>query len=247
MKKTGERLGLSVAAFGLIVALLAFFSIGRGYAWMSTNRTSGVNGLTLKTAGGAPVSAAMASYGVLSISSTSAGGTYVTENVVEGGVRRERHELPIDDPNNIFAIDYERALVLVLTLRNVSPDPQRVAVECIAATDALMMQNELGETVYETNYLSNAITLAPATSSDGVSVTKGADLHAFVTFDGDGNPIKQNSLTLFDQQMAPGETQTLYFIMEYNHPFLDYLNPQLLAAGYYKEVTYIDDLEIRVS
>ena len=140
-----------------------------------------------------------------------------------------------------------RALVLVLTVRNVEPVPHRVTVDFIAATDELQMRDELGEPVLGTNYLSNAITLTPGTSTDGVSVTKGSQPFAFVTFDGDGQPIKQTTLTLFQEELAPEEERTLYFIMEYNHPFLDYLNPQLLAAGYYKEVGYTDDLEIKVS
>ena len=245
MKHTGASLGIVLSAMGLIVALLAFFSIEHGFAWLSGNRDVDVEGIGVSSQLGPSVKASLASYGVLSISSEAAGGVYVAENVLEGGVRTQRFDLPTDDPSNIYANKYKKALILALTL-DIGEEERRVRVAVKAEDTPLIQGDGADGYLWGSNYLSNAVTFSPATAdAAAVNITKQAGIQAFVVME-KGTPQKQaRELTLYEGTVTG--TKTLYFIMEYNHSFIDYLNTQLLGAGFLGVVNYVDDIVITVS
>lgn len=246
MKHTGVRLGFATSAIGLIVALLAFFSINHGFAWLSGNRDVGAEGIGVRSELGPTVTATLASYGVLSISSDGVGGVYVAEDKLVDGERAERFALPTDDPSNIYASVYKKALILALTLENTEGGSRNVRVAVRAEATPLITPDGAGGYLWETNYLSNAVTFTPATGdAAAVNLTKQAGTRAFVDFT-DGTPnAKTSEITLYEGTITG--TQTLYFIMEYNHAFIDYLNAHLLTAGFFGEVNYTDDIVITVS
>ena len=246
MKHTGARLGVAMSAIGLIVALLAFFSINHGFAWLSGNRDVAAEGIGVRSELGPTVTATLASYGVLSVSSDGVGGVYVAEDKLVDGERAQRFALPIDDPSNIYASEYKKALILALTLENAGAGARYVRVAVRADATPLITGDGNGGYDWETNYLSNAVTFTPATAdAAAVNLTKQSGTVAFVDFTGGTPNAKKSEIILFEGTVTG--KQTLYFIMEYNHDFIDYLNARLLGAGFFGEVNYTDDIEITVS
>ena len=246
MKHMGARLGVLSSAVGLIVALLAFFSINHGFAWLSGNRDVAAEGIGVRSELGPTVIATLASYGVVSISSDSVGGTYIAENQWVEGARVQRFSLPTDDPSNIYASEYKKALVLALTLDNTEEGTRNVRVTVRAEATPLITGDGNGGYLWDANYLSNAVTFTPATAdAAGVNLTKQSGTVAFVDFSSGTPGEKKSEITLFEGTVTG--RQTLYFIMEYNHDFIDYLNARLLTAAFFEEVNYTDDITIAVS
>lgn len=246
MKQISARIHLAIAATALIVALVALLIMGRSFAWFSTGREVTAAGLTIQTAGGPPVTATLSSYGVLSITEDPSGDVYVTENAVDSvtGERVQRFALPTHDPQSIFANTYKRALVLAITVTPTEESARNVRITVDTETQELISTDGAEGFAWSSNYLSNAVTFAPAISGDGVTAVKQSGGLAFAVKNGNAME-KKTSITLYEGEVIG--TATLYFIMEYNHDFIEYLNSRLMTAGYFGTVTYANDIVITVS
>jgi hypothetical protein len=101
------------------------------------------------------------------------GGIYQAENQLVDGKRAERFSLPTDDPSNIYANEYKKALVLVLTLDNTEEGARNVRITVRAEATPLITEDGNGGYLWDANYLSNAVTFTPATAdATAVSLTQ---------------------------------------------------------------------------
>lgn len=238
-KKLGAKLGFAVTAIALIVSIVAFLTMDKSLAWFSHNDRVTARGISLSVSGG-DVTSSLYSLGVLNI----ANGVYTFETVTDTqtGARIQRSTLPEDDPNGISYSEYRKALVLELTVTVASDRPTKVhLITKNTATDQ-------ATNVAQKNFFSNCITVSNVTSFTENTLTKGSTTQAFVSVQGD-TLSKTGSLLLYDGTLTAGEPHKLYFIIEYNDAFLNYINNYILStpdAGYFK-VSYYHDVTLQIS
>lgn len=232
VKNIKAKLGVAFAALALLLSLTAFAMLDRSFAWFVAHKEVTGQGITV-TVHNSKIDATMVSLGVLSIED----GLYTYENQTDAnGVQKQRFELPEDDPNGISYSEYSRALVLQFDF-----DLEE------AADVTVTVQAKNGEvSVAKQNFFSNCVIFTDATHDAGGNVVeKGSSTKAFVTVS-NGVATKQSTLTLFEGHLAEGVT-SLYFIMEYNDAFIDYINDYIAnnSPGY-SEVFYNNDILITV-
>lgn len=234
MKNLGAKLSFAVTACALIICITAFFFMGKSLAWFSRNDEV--------MAGAFPVSArvedlttSLLSLGVLEIGTDE---SYTFENETDGaGQRVQRADLPVDDPNGISYSKYKKALVLELSITATKP----------RATQIYMVADSAAYTLGPDNHFSTCIKVSSGTlNGDGDAVLKTADsTKAFMDMDA---MTKSGRLLLYNGTLQAGETK-LYFIIEYNDAFLDYINHYIMTAEGvdYFEVEYFHDVTIVIS
>lgn len=237
MSKTlGVKVGFAITVFALLVSIVAFFTLDKSLAWFAKNDTVETRGMSLSVRD-EDVSCTLLSLGVLDI----VGGVYTFENVTdaETGERIQNSELPVDDPNGISYSQYRKALVLELS----------ITVEFDRPTQIRLVTPNTGVSVAQNNFFSNCITVSDVMSYTENTVTKGSMTQSFVTVNGT-SITKESSLLLYDGTVPAGERPTkLYFIIEYNDVFLDYINQYILNTPEvsYFEVDYYHDVTLLIS
>ena len=117
----------------------------------------------------------------------------------------ESYALPTLDPSGIVYSQYERALVVMITITALSDANASLSLKTI--------HNDLS---YEQeNFISNCIKVSSATINGNLA-TRSADTQSFVSIT-NGVASKDSSLPLLDElQMNKGDEVTLCFILEYN-------------------------------
>ena len=238
-KKLGARLGFAVTAFALAVSIVAFLTLDKSLAWFSRNDSVTARGISLSV--NAPgVTSSLYSLGVLNIEN----GVYTfdTATDIETGARIQSSTLPEDDPNGISYSEYRKALVLELTLTVVSDRPTKVH---------LMTKNtatDQATNVAQENLFSNCIAVSNVASFTANTVTKGGTTQSFVSVQ-DDTLSKTGSLLLYDGTLTATQPNKLYFIIEYNDAFLDYINYYILntAGVKYQQVFYYHDVTLEIS
>lgn len=237
LKKIGVRLTCAITAFALIASIAAFFSLDKSLAWFAKNDRVRGSGISV-SAMDYGISSNIQSFGVLEIQNDS----YVFEQLLDGsGEPVQRYSLPVDDPESINYSKYSKALVVVLTVE-VDSD-KTVSVDLISKTDEVNLT--------DTNYFSNCITIAAATYSQNGNdhiATKSGATRSFVTINGEGASKDNLEMNFFSGEVKAGEPLTLYFIIEYNRAFLNYIKDHLLAnpsGG--SLIAYMNDIQFVVS
>ena len=239
IKKLSSRLNLIVTAAVLVLALLAFASINGSLAWLAHNEEVAANGMGVKISSGVDIEVKLRSFGVLNIEKD--GG--VDKNYTFNS-KTEKFDLPKHDPNNISYDEYLKALVILFEI---------TAEE--ATTITVSLQASGPASTDNDNHISNAVKFTRATLKDGSSdtadtpiVVKGSETFAFTTVT-NGTVSKTATLDLIGEGelTVPVGTTNIYFIMEYNVEFVEYINLVLLAdTAKSKEVTYTNDVKFIV-
>lgn len=237
LKKFSARLTCVVTAIALVVSVAAFFSLDKSLAWFAKNETVSSRGVSVSVTDYG-ISSTVQSFGVLELRDAS----YTFEQQLDAsGELLQIYSLPIDDPESINYSKYSKALVVVLTVE--VNDDKNVTVDLISKTNEINLSNN--------NYFSNCITVAPATyalSGGNHIATKSGETRSFVTVSGDS--ITKNTLQMrfFSGEVKASEPLTLYFVIEYNRAFLDYIKDYVLANNPgYSLINYMNDIQFVVS
>lgn len=118
---------------------------------------------------------------------------------------KESYLLPTLDPSGIVYSQYERALLVMITVTALNDANASISLKTI--------HEELS--YYQENFISNCIKVSSATINGNLA-TRSADTQSFVSVT-NGVASKDSSLTLLDElQMNKGDEVTLCFILEYN-------------------------------
>lgn len=228
------KLSIILVSLVLLLSIIALLLTGGSTAWFAENDTVEAQGMSISVRD-EDVSCTLLSLGVLDIDN----GVYTFENATdaETGERVQNSELPMDDPNGISYSQYRKALVLELS----------ITVETDRPTQIRLVTPNTGVSLAQNNFFSNCITVSNVTSYTENTVTKGSTTQSFVTVNGTST-TKVSSLLLYDGTVPAGEQPTkLYFIIEYNDVFLDYINQHIMntpevnyfEVGYYHDVTLL--------
>ena len=229
-KNFGAKLTCVITAVALVASIAAFFSLDKSLAWFASNREVSAHGMSVSVQASG-ISSKLTSLGVLGIEN----GTYEYEYLFDtNGELIELYSLPIDDPERINYSRYSKALVVMLTVN--STEDSNISIDFISKTDEVSLAAQ--------NYFSNCITIASASKGSGNTVTKSGPDKAFVTVS-DGAAIKNSAgMNFYNGSIAAGGSVTLYFVIEYNRPFLDYLKAQNLG---YSRFDYLNDVEFVIT
>ena len=235
-KKISAKLGLVLTALMLIISILAFLSLNGSFAWFANNKSATAKGFsveiqTFSTKG------TIACYGVLDINEDCL--EYTVENTLdENGERVQMYELPLNDPNGITYSQYRKALLVCIT---VLPKETSDVVLTLETTNS-------GVTTEIENHLSNCIQITPADYDEASGIATRAETpSSFVTVS-NNTCSKTTKLTLFSGSVTEAG-QTLYYIMEYNEAFIDYINMAILESGQLasEETKYRNDVTFIIS
>jgi hypothetical protein len=148
------------------------------------------------------------------------------------------YELPLNDPNGITYSRYRKALLVCIT---VLPEETSDVV--------LTLETPNGNVTTEIeNHLSNCIQITPADYNETSGIaTPEATPSSFVTV-ANNTCQKTTSLTLFSGS-ATEAGKKLYYIIEYNEEFIDYINMTILESGQLasEETKYRNDVTFVIS
>ena len=193
-ERFSAEIRLISTALILIFAFLAFFNINGTLGWFSSNDEVSASGMNVSIRDIKDFTVELKSYSVDSVS----GADYsVSDN--------ESYVLPTLDPSGIVYNQYERALVVMITITALNDANASLSLKTI--------HNELS---YEQeNFISNCIKVSSATINGNLA-TRSSDTQSFVSIT-NGVASKDSSLTILDEfQMNKGDELTLCFILEYN-------------------------------
>ena len=237
MSKTlGAKIGFAITAFAMLVSIVAFLMLDKSFAWFARNESVNARGIALRANAG-DLSTSLLSLGVLEIGQDGVY-TFDTTTDVETGARIQCFELPVDDPNGISYSKYRKALLLELSISVLEDRPTRVSLT--TPNKELSLEQK--------NFFSNCITVSNVLSYTENTVTKGSVQQPFVTM-GSGGAQKTDELVLYEGTLQAGVVNKLYFIIEYNNAFLDYINNYIMTTDTvdYSEVFYYHDVTLEVS
>ena len=237
MSKTlGAKIGFAITAFAMLVSIVAFLMLDKSFAWFARNESVNARGIALRANEG-DLSTSLLSLGVLEIGQDGVY-TFDTTTDVETGARIQCFELPVDDPNGISYSKYRKALLLELSISVMEDRPTRVSLTTPNKEPSLEQKN----------FFSNCITVSNVASYTENTVTKGSVQQPFVTV-GSGGAQKTDELVLYEGTLQAGVVNKLYFIIEYNNAFLDYINNYIMNTDSvdYSEVFYYHDGTLEVS
>ena len=237
VKKKLLGFNMILVAIALTISLVAFSSIGRSRAWLSSNHQVDALGMTVSTQLKSKITSSIKSYGVVDISDKN--NVFVLESKDGQGNRPEIYELPVVDPNNISYSQYERALV--------------VFVELLSTEDVMidvMLQTPNASPIFtEKNHFSNCIQITAATYNDaqGTATKDVTSVQSFVQIS-NGTCSKRTSITVSERvSLKKNEPISLCYVMEYNSDFIDYINHYILEnALMITEVDYKNDIEFSI-
>ena len=238
MSKTlGAKIGFAVTAFAMLVSIVAFLMLDKSFAWFARNESVNARGITVSASSG-DVTTSLLSLGVLAINDETGVYTFDTAKDVETGARIQCFELPVNDPNGISYSKYRKALLLELSISVLEDRPTQV---CLTTPNKTL-------SLEQKNFFSNCITVSNVTSYTENTVTKGNNKQSFVTVE-NGVAQKADELVLYNGTLQAGVTNKLYFIVEYNDAFLEYINHYIMTTDSvdYFEVFYFHDVTLEIS
>jgi hypothetical protein len=148
------------------------------------------------------------------------------------------YELPLNDPNGITYSQYRKALLVCIEVTVEEEADVVLTLETPNSTVSTNIENKL----------SNCIQITPATYDEGSGIaTRQANPSSFVTVT-DNTCQKVTSITLFEDSVTQ-EGTTLYYIIEYNEAFINYINMSILGSGNFtsEETKYFNDVTFVIS
>ncbi len=232
-KKIASSLSFVFTAFVLILSLIVFASINGSLAWLANNKQVSADGMSINIKNTVDFEASVNIHGVTNI------------DKVDGVDKKYTFDhdthvttLPLHDPNGISYDEYLKALVLHFEITAGEEDVS-VTVD-IEASGGISTSN--------TNFISNAIKFTEATvEGDTPVVVKTNTESAFVTME-NNNPTKEYTLSVITSDapiyVAAGSTVSFYFIIEYNEPFIEYINNYMFTNSISDtEVIYNNDIK----
>ncbi len=226
-KKTFEKISILINLI-LIPIILGAAS----FAWFSSNRDVSARGMTVEIEEGVSIDAELFSYGISNITDSS----YTVD------MSEEKYELPLRDPNGILFSKYQLALLIKIEMTVSEPTKVELYAETLI-TDIPIEKDTIRE-----NYISNCVTLTPATFDEATNVAQiSGEAKSFTSVDDEGMYTKSKTkLQLFSGDISAG-THTLYFLMEYNESFLEFIDPYVMEHWLEEPtVTYSHDLKFAV-
>ena len=233
-KNFGAKIGFAVTSFALVICVIAFFLLDKSFAWFAKNDAVSGRGISISVKD-AEVKAQLLVLGVLTIEND----LYTFDTAVDAstGERIQQTALPVDDPNGISYSKYSKALVVELSLTVAAP----------RATKVHLVANSTEYDLTATNDFSTCIKVSNATLKDADTLQKTAgSTKPFVDME---TMEKSGSLLLYDGTLSVAQGgEKLYFIIEYNDEFLDYINAHILATspGFF-QVNYYHDVTLVIS
>ena len=236
VKNVSAKLGFVLTALVLIISVIALLSLSVSLAWFANNKNATAKGFaveiqTFSTKG------TIACYGVLDINEDRL--EYTVENVRDAnGERVQMYELPLNDPNGITYSQYRKALLVCITV---------LPKETTDVVLTLETPNSSVTTAVE-YHLSNCIQITPANYNEASGIaTRAATPLSFVTVAGN-TCQKTTSLTLFSDSVTEAG-ENLYYIIEYNEAFIEYINMTILESGQLasEETKYRNDVTFIIS
>ncbi len=227
-KKAFEKISILIN-----LILIPLILIAASYAWFSENNDVSAKGMTVAVEKGVKIDAALVSYGILDI----------TDSLYTADTSVEKYDLPLHDPNGILFSKYELALLIKIELT--ADTPTNAELYAKTAVNTIPLEKD----TIKNNYISNCITLTPVTYDEATKIATKPTTGtlSFTSADTDGIFIKSSTeLLLFSGEITT-ETKTLYFLMEYNEPFLEFLDPYVMQHWLTDPtVTYSNDLMFTV-
>ncbi len=201
------RVGAAFAAFVLAASIFAWGTIDNGIAWFEANEKVDAFGMVTRMEGAANVTASLRSYGIVNIS----GQRYTVRT------SSEKYALPQHDPNEISYSEYKLALLIEIEMWADMETP----IELLVSTE------KTGYTMAKSNFLSNCVKISTATFDSATNVAaKGSRTQAFTSVS--GGQCKKVSEFVLHTGTLTAEKQTVYFLLEYNRDFLDFINEYIL-------------------
>ena len=236
LSKLNNKLGILLVSVTLILSIMGLMLLNGSFAWFANNKRVDASGFAVDVRAFS-AKGTVASYGVLAINDSTL--EYTVENVLDdSGERKQVYELPLNDPNGISYSQYSKALLICITATASEPTDIILTVETPNAEVITGVEN----------HLSNSIQITPATYDEtrGIAV-RGATPSRFVTVT-NNSCQKSTEITLFSGNVN-AEGTTLYYIIEYNQPFIDYINALILDSGNLtsEETKYRNDITFIIS
>ena len=234
MKHIGAKISLAVTAFTLVICVAALLVLDKSFAWFAKNDVVSGRGISISVKDKA-LKAQLLVLGVLAIEND----VYTFDTAVDAstGERIQQTTLPVDDPNGISYSEYNKALVLELTLTVDAPRP----------TEIRLVANSAEYDLAATNDFSTCIQVSNATLTGTATLKKTAgSTQPFVNMQ---TMAKSESLLLYNGTLpATAGGEKLYFVIEYNDAFLDYINHHILetSPGFF-QVNYYHDVTLVIS
>ncbi len=212
--KLRQAFSVISTAVVLIFSLIAYFTISDGVAWFANNKSVHADKMAITVESGVKIEATLISYGVLDINGLS----------YDADLSAEKYDLPLHDPNGILFSEYQLALLIKIELRAA----ETVDAEIYAETEN--GEIPLEKDTVKNNHVSNCVIFTPAAfdEANGIATKSESGTKGFTSVDATGSCKKDKSLLLFSGELT-SEPTMLYFIMEYNEPFLEYLDPIVMT------------------
>lgn len=233
LEKISSRVTFIFTACVLILSLIAFASINGSLAWFSSNKEVSASGMQIKINDPLNISATLKMHGVTQIGQV--GGVDTNYSFDHDS---QKSDLPEHDPNGISYDEYLKALVLHFEI-TAERDDVSVIMD-IEASGGITTNND--------NFISNAVSFSKATVANDSSVAvKDTEVYSFVTVSGN-NVSKEYTLSPITAdspiRITAGSTVSFYLIIEYNEPFIEYINSYMLNNSVANtKVNYSNDLK----
>lgn len=233
LEKISSRVTFIFTACVLILSLIAFASINGSLAWFSSNKEVLASGMQIKINDPLNISATLKMHGVTEIGQVE--GVDTNYSFDHDSIK---NNLPEHDPNGISYDEYLKALVLHFEITAIEDD----------SSVTMNIEASGGVTTANDNFISNAVSFSKATVANDSSVAvKSTEIYNFVTVS-QNNASKKYTLSPITAdspiRITAGSTVSFYMIIEYNEPFIEYINSYMLNNSIANtKVNYLNDLK----
>lgn len=219
--------GIVLTSVALIFSIFELLMINGTLAWFGGNREVNANGFGISVANVSNVSATLKSFPVSKIN----GDSYTFD--ING---EENYTLPVHDEEQIVPLEYQKALVVEVTVTVARQTP---------FTLSLRSMHDVSTLVGQKNWISNCLKIRRATYDNGVAttvaVTNPPATTGFITLA--TTPTKTSEFNLVSQNLLPGMYK-YYFVLEYDMNIIDYIAGQMqLLYPTIETVEYSNDIE----
>ncbi|MBO7303930.1 MAG: hypothetical protein J6V09_01740 [Clostridia bacterium] len=219
--------GIVLTSVALIFSIFGLLMTNGTLAWFVGNKDVRADGFGIRIANASNVSATLKSFPVSKIS----GNSYTFE--INGA---ESYTLPVHDEEQIVPLEYQKALVVEVTV---------TVIEQIPFTLSLRSLHDVSTLVGQQNWISNCLKIRRATYENGVAttvaVTDPPATTGFITLA--TTPTKTNEFDLVSQTLSPGSYK-YYFVLEYDMNIINYIAGQMqLLYPTIETVEYSNDIE----
>ena len=222
--------GIVLTSVALIFSIIGLLMTNGTLAWFGGNKNVHADGFGIRIANASNVSATLKSFPVSKID----GNNYTFD--ING---TESYTLPVHDEEQIVPLEYQKALVVEITV---------TAMEQIPFTLSLRSLHDVSTLVGQNNWISNCLKIRRATYADGVAttvaVTEPPATTGFVTLGtGTTETSKTSEFNLVSEKLSPG-TYKYYFVLEYDMNIIEYIAARMQELyPTIETVQYSNDIE----